>query len=307
MKYLVTGGRGFVGSYVIREILSRGEEVTVLSNLSHPSPNTIGMEFQYGDIRYEYDVRSAVKEVDCVIHLAAKINVDRSRESARPFVDTNIIGTYNILEACREYGKKLICASTSEALGTMLPQYEMFGMSETHPYRPDNPYGATKAAADMLIIGWQRSYDMDITILRSFNITGVGQAYDKEGAFIPKTIEKIINDENPVIFGSGNQTRDYVWAGDVAKAYLLLANGNYKGELYHVGTGTEQSIEYVAQKLIDISGKSLKIEYIAARPKEVKRLKCDFTKLSALGWKPTKGIDEVLQDMYEYRLAKELE
>lgn len=307
MRYLVTGGRGFVGSYVVKEILQRGEEVTVLSNLSHPSPNTDGMDFQYGDIRYEYDVDKVVKEVDCVIHLAARINVDRSRESARPFVDSNIIGTFNVLEACRKYGKKLVCASTSESLGTMLPQYELAGMSETHPFRPDNPYGATKAAADMLIIGWMRSYDLNASILRSFNITGVGQAYDKEGAFIPKTIERIINDENPVIFGAGNQTRDYVWAGDVAKAYLLLANGDYKGEVYHTGTGMEVTIEHVAQKLIEISGKDLKVEYITARPKEVRRLKCDWTKISALGWKPTKYIDDILRDMYEHRLAKEIE
>lgn len=307
MKYLVSGGRGFLGSYVVKEILARGEEVLVLSNLSHPSSNSEGMDFIYGDIRYEYDVDRAVKEVDCVIHLAAKINVDRSRESARPFVDTNIIGTFNILESCRKYGKKLICASTSEAIGNMISSASETGMNEDHPYRPDNPYGATKAAADMLITGWMRSYDLDVCILRSFNITGIGQSYDKEGAFIPKVIERIVNDQNPIIFGAGDQTRDYVWAGDVAKAYLLLANGNYKGEIYHTGTGTEVSITSVAQKLIDISGKSLTIEYIESRPKELKRLKCDWSKIAKLGWKPTKVIDEVLKEMYEARLAKEFD
>lgn len=306
MKVLITGGRGFVGSYVVKEFLADNHEVLVLSNLSHPSKNTEGWDYVYGDIRYEYDVNRWVREVDCVIHLAARINVDRSREHSRPFFDTNILGTYNVLEACRKYEKKLLVASTSEALGSMLEEYSETGMSESHPYLPDNPYGATKASADMLVTGWFKSFDLDVTTLRSFNITGIGQSYDKEGAFIPKVIESIINDQNPTIFGSGEQTRDYVWAGDVAKAYLLLAKSNYQGQVFHCGTGTEVSIKYVAEKLIEISGKPLIINYKSARPKEVKRLKCDYSKIAKLGWKPTKYIDEILTEMYEDRLLREI-
>jgi UDP-glucose 4-epimerase len=302
MKILVTGGRGFVGSYVVTELRDAGHEVKVLSNLSHPSKNTEGWEYEYGDIRYEYDINKAA-DVDCIIHLAAKINVDRSREDSRPYFDTNILGTFNVLEVVRKRGIKLVHASTSEALGSM--QCEM---NESHPYSPDNPYGATKAAVDMLVLGWIKSFDIRASILRSFNITGVGQSYDKEGAFIPKTIESIINDTNPVIFGSGNQTRDYVWAGDIARAYRLMAEQDVNGEIIHFGTGTETSIESVAQKLINISGKPLKIEYRSGRPKEVKRLKCNYDKAKRLlGWQPTKFIDEILKEMYEYRLMQEFE
>ena len=301
-RVLVTGGRGFVGGYVVDELILGGFDVVVMSNMSHPSRRTMGREYVYGDIRYYYDVKRIIHDVDLVIHLAAKINVDRSRESAEPFFDTNIKGTFNILEACRKYNKKLVYASTSEALGSM----QIEPMDELHPFSPDNPYGATKASADMLVLGWIKAYGIDATILRSFNITGVGQSFDKEGAFIPKVIESILNDENPKIFGSGKQTRDYVWVKDVAKAYVLLAKGDYSGEVFHVGTDTEVSIEYVAQKLIEISGKSLHIEYLPSRPMEVKRLRCNYSKIAKLGWKPEKYIDAILEDMYGERFMREM-
>lgn len=314
MRYLITGGRGFIGSWVSKTLQEAGHEVLVLSNLSHPSKLSDGREYIYGDVRYEYDVDKAVRIVDCVIHLAARINVDRSRESARPFFDTNILGTFNVLEACRKYGKKMIHASTSEALGTRQEKYcpsiGVFqydgGMAEDHPYSPDNPYGATKAAADMLCLGWYKSYDVDVTLLRSFNVAGIGQAYDREGGFIPKVIQCLLNNENPKIFGHGDQTRDYVWVGDVSKAYLLLSQHNCAGQVYHVGTGREVRIAYVAETLIRVSGKNLVIENVGARPKEIKRLKCDASKIKALGWEPTKTIEEVLEDMYDFAMQDKI-
>ena len=303
MKVLITGGRGFIGHYVCRKFEAEGHEVRVLTNLSHPSKITEGREFIYGDVRYSYDVERAVRDVDCVIHLAAKIHVDRSREFSRPYFDTNILGTYNVLEACRKYKKKMLHASTSEALGSYKPHPMDLGMSETWHHQPENPYGTTKAAADMLCTGWRNSYDVDVTILRSFNVSGVGQSHDKEGAFIPRVIQWVLKGENPKIFGGGDQTRDYIWVGDVAEAYYLLARGDYKGQVYHVGTGREVSINHVAQTLIDISGKDLQIEYIGERPKELRRLKCDASKMRSLGWRPTKPIEQVLREMYEAELA----
>ena len=126
MKVLITGGRGFVGSYVVKEMKEAGHEVIVLSNLSHPSDNTQGWHYEYGDIRYIYDIERVIDGVDCIIHLAAKINVDRSRDNPRPFVDTNIIGTFNVLEVCRQHKIKMVYASTSESLGTM--QKDIFSL-----------------------------------------------------------------------------------------------------------------------------------------------------------------------------------
>lgn len=303
MKVLVTGGRGFIGSYVIKVFEEAGHEVRILSNLSHPSEISKGRDIVYGDVRYEYDIERAAKDMDIIIHLAARINVDRSREHPRPFFDTNVLGTFNVLEVCRKLGIRLIYAATSEALGSLAKGWDG-GMDEEHPRTPDNQYGATKAAAEMLCIGWHKSYDLPVTLLRSFNVTGIGQSYDKEGAFVPKTIEAVVNGYNPIIFGSGKQTRDYVWAGDVARAYLLLAERNKTG-IYHVGTNREVTIEYIANKIIEISGKDLQIEYREARPKEVKRLRCDYSKIKALGWKPTRTIEEVLTEMYQWRLKKQ--
>lgn len=300
MKVLITGGRGFIGSYVTKVFEGAGHEVRILSNLSHPAKISEGREIVYGDVRYEYDVDRAAEGMDIIIHLAARINVDRSREFPRAFFDTNLLGTFNTLEVCRKRGIRLIYAATSEALGSLANGWDS-GMSEQHPYSPDNPYGATKAAADMLCLGWHKSYDLPVTLLRSFNVTGIGQSYDKEGAFIPKTIESVINGNNPIIFGKGEQTRDYVWVEDVARAYLLLAEYGKPG-VYHVGTGKEYTIDYIAKKVIEISDKDLKVDYVDARPKELKRLLCNSDKIRKLGWRPTKSIDEILKDMYIWRL-----
>jgi nucleoside-diphosphate-sugar epimerase len=300
MKILVTGGKGFVGGYVTKELHKYGHEVTILSNLSHPAENTADLRFEYGDVRYAYDIDRVGKH-DACIHLAAKINVDRSRENAESYVDINVKGTFNILEYCRKYGVKLIYAATSEALGTMLPEYSEKGMDETHPFLPDNPYGATKAAAEMLVRGWAKQYQIQCTILRSFNVCGVGQSYDKEGAFIPKVVNRIKNNQNPIIFGRGDQTRDYLYVGDLACAYrILVENENTKEcETYHVGTGIETSIESIARLLILISGKDLSIDYTGSRPSEVRRLKCDYTKFyKAYGWRPTRTVQEVLSDYF---------
>lgn len=305
MRILVTGGRGFVGYYVCKVFEEKGHEVTVLSNLSHPSSLTEKREIVYGDIRYAYDVEQAVRDSDCVIHLAAKINVDRSREFSRPYFDVNVLGTYNVLEACRKYKKKMIHASTSEALGSYVPVYKE-GMDEFFPHQPENPYGTMKAAADMLCIGWHNSYGVDVTILRSFNISGVGQSYDKEGAFIPKVVKCVLDGKNPVIFGGGDQTRDYTWVGDVAEAYLLLAQGNYSGQTFHVGTGKETPIKYIAETLIKISKKDLQIDYVGERPKELRRLKCDANKIRDIGWKPTKSIEDILKEMYRDAYSRQL-
>ena len=181
---------------------------------------------------------------------------------------------------------------------------DTLGMNENYRHNPENPYGTTKAAADMLCIGWFNSFKVDVTLLRSFNITGIGQSFDKEGAFVPKTIKCVIENKNPVIFGGGDQTRDYTFVEDVAQAYYLLAMGNYSGQVFHVGTGREVTIKYVAETLIKISGKDLKIDFVGARAKEVRRLKCDASKIKALGWKHTKEIEEVLREMYEFSLMQ---
>jgi nucleoside-diphosphate-sugar epimerase len=186
-------------------------------------------------------------------------------------------------------------------LGSYYPEWDKLGepgMDEKYRHNPENPYGTTKAAADMLCIGWFNSFQVDVTLLRSFNISGAGQSWDKEGAFIPRCIRNIVDDKNIVIFGGGEQTRDYTWVGDVAEAYYLLAMGDYAGQTFHVGTGREVTIKHVAQTLINISGKPLQIEYIEPRIMEVRRLKCDASKIRALGWKPTLSIEQILEEMY---------
>jgi nucleoside-diphosphate-sugar epimerase len=306
MRVLISGGRGFVGYYVCKKFREMGHEVFIMSNLSHPSAQTRGQEYIYGDIRYQHDCDQAIKDVDIVIHLAAKIHVDRSREFTQPYFDTNILGTYNVLEACRKFKKKMIHASSSEALGSYYPDKSLVdGMNEMYRHNPENPYGTTKAAADMLCIGWHNSFKLDVTLLRSFNISGAGQSWDKEGAFLPKIIERVYNNQDIEIFGGGEQTRDYLWVGDVAEAYYLLAMGDYAGQVFHTGTGREVTINHMAETLIKISGKDLKVVHIGARPNEVRRLKCDASKIRALGWRPTKTAEEILQEMWKERVSRD--
>lgn len=301
MRILITGGTGFQGSHLTEHFLREGHEVTVLNTFSQRSKNNVAsiqnrqnLNVVWGSITDKEIVDKTIKDQDVVFHLAARINVDESIEEPSSYLDVNVYGTYNILEAVRKYGNRLIYASTCEVYGA--PAQKQLINEETE-LRPYSPYAASKAAADRLCFAYYKTFDINVTIVRPFNIYGPRQKDEKGGAVIAIFANKASKGEILKVFGSGEQTRDYLYIDDLVKAYdLVFKNNKLKGEVINFGTGQEIKIkeiaEYIAKKL------NTKVEYAASRKGEVERFAADITKAKKLGFSPTvkiwDGIDKYL-------------
>ena len=290
MKILITGGRGFIGSHLANRLNKDGHEVIVLDNLSHPSRIKLhrDIRIEYGDVRYKSDVEPLVKWCDIVYHLAAQIHVDKSISNPEETIDTNVIGTLNILESVKDHDKEMIFASTSEIYGTAQSGI----MSEEHPLDAQSPYGASKVAADRLCKAYYDTYGTKVKILRNFNTFGPGQADGGEGSSYGAVIgiftRLALTSQPMVVFGDGEQARDYMYIDDAVNAYLLVAEKGEYGEVYNAGTGVPITInnlvEFLEHTILPNSGHV----YTNARPGEVRMLCADASKLRALGWEPEK-------------------
>ena len=289
-KILITGARGFIGSHLANRLQKDGNSVIVLDNLSHQSRTTLhkDIKFKYGDVRYSADINPLIKWCDIVYHLAAEINVDKSIINPQETIDTNVIGTMNVLEAVKKYDKEMIFASTSEIYGSA----QTGKMSETHPLDAQSPYGASKLAADRLCKAYHTTYGTKVKILRNFNTFGPGQADGGEGSSYGSVIgifTRLALASKPMpIFGNGEQARDYMYIDDAINAYILVAEKGEYGEEYNAGTGVPITInnlvDFIEHNILPNSGHI----NVDARPGEVDMLCADSTKLRALGWEPEK-------------------
>jgi len=293
-KYVVTGGMGFIGSHLV-DTLSKedGAHVIVLDNLTHNAitPEELcadkkNVEYYWLDIR-DHNIREIIRGADVVFHLAAQINIDNSIINPNDTIDINVNGTLNVLETCRIYKvPKVVFASSSEIYGTALTDK----MDESHPLDPQSPYGATKVFGDRLCHAYNEAYGMNIAILRNFNVFGPRQRYtragDCYGAVIGIFTDLILRGKSPIIFGDGEQRRDYQYVSDAVDGYLLCVEKDIIGPVV-VGTGVDISINDIALTLIDICGKKGEIEPIHAdaRPGEVRRLCADTTLARSYGFR----------------------
>ena len=304
-KCAVTGARGFLGTWLCKALEDQGYPVCRVSNLSHAMDRS-GHNFQYADVRYMHEIEPHVRDADIVFHLAAMINVDHSLSNPRAHVDTNIIGTFNMLELCRRHGFKLIIASSSEVYGTSTSDF----MDEDHPLFPQSPYGASKAAVDMLALGHIVSYNLPIILLRCFNFTGPGQSWDTTGAVIPKMMKSILETGKITIFGSGEQERDYMDVRDAVGAYIAIAFEDWKkqcvsGRIYNAGSSIPRTINSIAENIVKVSGRPVEIIHTHSRPGEVMRLCCDSTRIRRdFKWEPKIEFEQTLSDMWKYYLER---
>lgn len=305
MEILVTGGAGFQGSHLSESLLERGHSVTVL-NTSSKSANRNTSAFRSheraafisGSVTDGEMVHRAVRDHHVVFHLAANINVDQSLGDPESFLETNVMGTYRVLEAVRRYKNRLIYVSTCEVYGDGHHLREGELLDETAELKPNSPYGASKAAADRLCYSYHRSYGLDVTIVRPFNIFGVRQKTGRFGALIPRLVRQAINGENLTIFGDGSATRDYLYVSDIVNAYnLVLHNTALRGRAINFASGIDTQVkdivEYIAGKF------DAKIARGEARPGEVARFPADIGLANSIGFKPEvdiwEGIDRYIQ------------
>lgn len=260
-----------------------------------------------GDIRDKKTLGELIKEVDFVIHLAAQIHVDRSIIEPDLTFDVNVLGTLKVLELCRRYDAKIIYASSSEVYGSAI----YTPMDENHPLESPHPYGASKIAADRLCYSYIKTYGLDVTILRAFNTFGPRQKDIGYGGAISIFIKRVLNNHPPLIYGDGNQTRDYCYIDDLVRAYeLLIEYDKPLRDVLNVGTGKEIRIVDLANLIIKLAGKKddIKPVHISKRPGEVQRLCANYNKIkSLLDWEPKVTLEEGLIRLIEWYRSYKME
>jgi dTDP-glucose 4,6-dehydratase len=292
MKLLVTGGAGFIGSNFVHYIYSNRPDwhITVFDKLTYAGnlKNLEGLDasrykFIQGDICEEGAIDHAVADCDAVVHFAAESHVDNSLHGPKAFLDTNVLGTYQILEAVRKHGKRLHHISTDEVYGDLSQKDPKF--NEGTPYNPSSPYSATKAASDHLVRAWVRSFKVMATLSNCSNNYGPYQHVEK---FIPRQITNILTGERPKLYGSGENIRDWIHAEDHSSAILAILEKGKIGETYMVGADGEKTNRQVLEMILEIMGKA-KDDYepVPDRPGHDLRYAIDAGKIrSQLGWQP---------------------
>jgi len=289
---LVTGGAGFVGANFVRHVIARTEHhVTVLDKLTYAAnPASLAdlpparLTFVTGDVADAPLVDELVARADAVVHFAAESHNDRSLADPGPFIDTNVVGTFTLLEAVRRHGTRYHHISTDEVFGALdLDEERRF--TEDSPYDPSSPYSATKAASDMLVRAWVRSFGIRATLSNSSNNYGPHQHVEK---FIPRQITNVLRGERPRVYGDGAHVRDWIHVDDHSAAVLAVLERSRIGETYLVGANGEHSNREVVETILRLMGRPAgEYDRVPDRPGHDRRYALDATRLRReLGWEP---------------------
>jgi UDP-glucose 4-epimerase len=304
MKILITGGAGFIGSHLCDHYTKKGHTILCLDNFLNGNLVNIRHLLDYrnfklikGDIRDYTFLENLTRDVDVIFHLAAQVHVDRSYIEPKLTYDINVMGTQNILEIARIHDvKKVIHASTSEVYGSA--QY--IPIDEKHPLDASHPYGASKIAADRMCYAYKHTYGMNIAILRFFNIFGPRQKDLGYGGVISIFTRRVLSNIPPIIFGDGEQRRDYTYIKDVVRAYdMVLNNEQDLPDPINFGTGNDVSIKDLAYKIIEICGKKELISPVFVEPRigEVTQLIADAHRAKQIfGWEPVYSLETGLEE-----------
>ena len=289
---LVTGGAGFIGSNFVHHVVENTDHVvTVLDALTYAGNRSSldglpdnRVRFVHGDITDAGLVDELTASADAVIHYAAESHNDNSLHSPRPFLDTNIVGTYTLLEAARKHGTRFHHISTDEVYGDLeLDDPERF--TEQTPYNPSSPYSSTKAGSDLLVRAWGRSFGVQATISNCSNNYGPYQHVEK---FIPRQITNVIRGIRPKLYGAGENVRDWIHANDHSSAVLTILEKGEIGETYLVGADGERNNKEVVELILEEMGQPRDAyDHVTDRAGHDLRYAIDSTKLrTELGWSP---------------------
>ncbi len=298
-KILVTGADGFIGSHLTEYLIDQGYDVRAfvlynsfnswgwLDTLS--KEKTEGLDVFSGDLRDPNGVREAMKGCDVVLNLAALVAIPYSYHSPDTYVDTNIKGTLNVLQAARDLGtQRIVHTSTSEVYGTALS----VPINEDHPLQGQSPYSASKIGADQVALSFYRSFDTPVIVLRPFNTYGPRQS---ARAVIPTIITQLASGREEIHLGNLTPTRDFTFVGDTVRGFVAAATCDEAvGDVTNIGSGFEISIEDTAKAIAKAMGKNIKIttdeQRLRPEKSEVERLFADTSKAQKLfGWSPEYG------------------
>ena len=308
-RVLVTGADGFMGSFLTERLVEYGAKtsiyirgnsvtgtaLTTLRKIPHLEDKLD--RIITGDIGSS-DAISLIKanKPEIIFHLAADAYVPNSFDHPVEVLETNVIGTLNVLQASRDLKdfKRVVCTSSSEIYGTAITA----PISEDHPLNPTSPYAASKVAADRYSFSFYTTYGLPVAIIRPFNTFGPRHTYD----VIPKFIRLALEGKPLTIYGTGDQTRDFTYVDDMVDAFLCMGfSDKVVGQAVNFGTGRDVSVRYTAEKILEFTQTNSKITYIEKRMAEVNRLICDYSKAEKLcGWKPKFTFEEGLERNIEW-------
>lgn len=293
MRLLVTGGAGFIGTNFVRYIYKVRPtwKIEVYDNLTYAGnkDNLKGLDksrviFTKADICDEAAIERAVKNCDAIVHFAAESHNDNSLHNPWPFVNTNIVGSFRILEAVRKHNKRLHHISTDEVYGDLELDSPNKFTPET-PYNPSSPYSSTKAGSDMLVRAWVRSFKIKATISNCSNNYGPYQHVEK---FIPRQITEIIEGRRPKLYGDGLNVRDWIHVEDHCSGVLAVLEDGKIGQTYLIGADGELNNKDVIEDILELMGQKRDgYEHVSDRPGHDLRYAIDASKTAEeLGWKP---------------------
>lgn len=292
MRVLVTGAAGFIGSHITGLLLEQGFEVTALDDLSTGNLRNLdlyqsvpGFRFVQADIRERQSLSQHFAGVDWVMHLAGRSDIVPSIEQPGDYFDVNVNGTLNVLQAAREHGiKRLVYAASSSSYG--IP--DVYPTPETAPIRPEYPYALTKAMGEELVLHWAKVYQLPAVSLRLFNVYGPrSRTSGAYGAVFGVFLAQYLKGLPLTIVGDGQQTRDFTFVTDVARAFLAAARSDVSGDVFNVGSGNHYSVNYLVEL---IGGERC---YIPKRPGEPDCTFADTTRIrAALDWAPQVRFEE---------------
>ena len=311
MKYLITGGAGFIGSHLAESLIARGDEVVILDNLSTGSSNNLEniddkVEFNHGDILDQDLISQLVSNSDHVIHLAAALGVLNIVNKPLDSLKTNLHGTELVLEACDKYKKPVLVASTSEIYGKndKVPLNEEDDRVIGHPLKSRWSYSEAKAVDESLAYFYNLENKLPVRIVRFFNTVGPRQV-GNYGMVVPRFVSAALVNKSLSVYGSGDQIRCFCHVDDAVRALLLVMDSDKAiGQVFNVGNNQQISIMELAKKVIEITNSSSKIEKIAyedAYPdgfEDMQRRVPDISKIKqVLGWTPEINLDQIIKDI----------
>jgi len=304
MKVLVTGGAGFIGRYVAKRFIDHHHEVVAFDNLSNGDQKNIedfrertNFKFIKADILDRDSLKDASRKIDLCIHMAAQTSVQKSLDNPKETFETNVVGTYNVLEACRKNDTKLILVGTCLVYDSASSK----PIDEKHPIKPASPYAASKVAAEEMAISFRYSYGLPVAIIRPFNTYGPYQKSDMEGGVVNIFIKKYLDAENLFVYGDGKQTRDLLYVEDCADFIFKVAFCESAiDEAINAGTGRDISINNLA---LMICKDETRIKHVPhPHPQsEIRKLVCDYSKArNLLGWEPRTPLEEGIQKTIDW-------
>jgi len=302
MKALVTGGAGFIGSNIVRLLIDKGIEVKILDNLStgyRKNIENLDIDFINGDVRDTDLVEKISRDVTIVFHLAANIGNVKSLNNPIEDSQINVIGTLNVLESAKKSNvERIVYSSSAGIFGELVTM----PIAEDHPQNPDSPYGVSKLAGEKQMLCYDKLYDLSVVCLRYFNVYGINQRFDEYGNVIPIFSERLVRGEPIIIYGDGEQTRDFVNVKDVAMANYLAATAENVSNIYNVGSGMNISINHLESTIQNASGiAATSVDHVDPRPGEVRHCCANITKArEELDFDPDPDIESGLREYFDW-------